>query len=269
MRLLKYAPAPLLLGVALTGCQRHTGIPPVPAVIPMMADSSAITLARALAPTLYVQVDEPFPLERVVAVVNPDRPVIAYIFDWKWDINGQWLPWAKSSDEEEAWVGYDPLTHEATDLWTYWHGTVLHTDWRGKGPPAVDVQWGKHGSMPHGVVQSDLPHPKTLNTMYAMEFALLPDIWMGKLIHGGPWGFFHGYGRYREFSHVVPVKDRLTAVLCGDDPRPALKTVLGTHYSNKLEWPAVSAAPSVANGVVSSQIEEKRDGPARACSAPL
>jgi len=259
----------LLAAPSLTACYRHSGIPPVPAVIPTAAESSAAAHARALAPTLYVQRDEPFPLERVVAVVHPDRPVIAYIFDWKWDINFQWVPWAKSSDEEEAWVGYDPVTHEPTDLWTYWHGTILHTDWRGKGQPAVNVQWGKHGSMPHGVVESDLPHPKTLNTLYAMEFPLLPDIWMGKLIHGGPWGFFHGYGRYRDFSNVMPLTGRLDAVLCGEDPRPALQAILGTRYSNKTEWPEAKPAPSMANGVLSGEIEGSRARVARACSSSL
>jgi hypothetical protein len=197
-----------------------------------------------LAPVLYVQRDEYFPLERVVAILHPNRPVIAYVLAWKWDVNGQWLPWAKSSDEEEVWVGYDPVTRAPTDLWTYWHGSVLHADWRDKGRPAVSVQWGKHGSLPNGVIESDLPHPKTLNFMYALEFALLPDIWMGKLIHGGPWGFFHGYARYRDFSRVVPLADRLSAVARADDPRPTLRAILGPRFSNKLPWPELTPRES-------------------------
>ncbi len=234
------------------GCYRHSGIPPVPATIPLAADSTAEQLARALAPTLYVQRDEPFPLERVVAVVHPTRPVIAYVLDWKWDVNGQWLPWTKSSDEEEIWVGYDPATRAPTDLWTYWHGTILHTDWRSRGQPAASIQWGKHGSLPHGVIESDLPRPKTLNALYAEEFALLPDVWIGKLVHGGPWGFFHGYSRYRDFSRVVPLTARLSAVVCADDARPALRRVLGKRYSNKRAWPAESTVGSLATAVAST-----------------
>ncbi|MEO7086944.1 MAG: hypothetical protein ABI442_00145, partial [Gemmatimonadaceae bacterium] len=154
----------------------------MPATIPFAADSASVALARALAPVLHLQRDEDFPLERVVAILHPTRRIIVYVLGWKWDVNGQWLPWTKTSDEEEIWVGYDSVTHAPTDVWTYWHGAVLHTDWRDKGQPAASVQWGKHGSLPYGVIESDLPHPQTLNMMYALEFALLPDIWMGKLI---------------------------------------------------------------------------------------
>jgi len=72
------------------------------------------------------------------------------------------------------WVGYDPATHEPTDLWTYWHRSILHTSWRDKGRPAVISQWGKHALLPAGVIESDLPHPQTLNTFYAFEFLFLP-----------------------------------------------------------------------------------------------
>jgi hypothetical protein len=240
-----------LMGVAsVGGCYRHSGIPPIPEPIPFAADSSGALLARLLAPVLYVQRDEYFPLERVVAVVHPNRAIIAYVLDWKWDVNGQWLPWTKSSDEEEVWVGYDVTTLAPTDLWTYWHGDVLHAAWSGNGQPAVAVQWGKHGSLPHGVVESDLPRWKTLNVMYAVEFAMLPDIWVGKLVHGGPWGFFHGYERYRDFSQRVPLTNRLDAVICAEDPRQALRAVLGARFSDKTKWPGTEAeAHSDAHGV--------------------
>ena len=65
-----------------------------------------------------------------------------------------------TTDEEVLWVGYDS-TRAPTTIWTYWHGSVLHTEWRDKGAPAVDVQWGKHGSLPHRVVRSrPLPAPE-------------------------------------------------------------------------------------------------------------
>lgn len=236
---------PLLAAIALfavTACYRRSGIPPIPAVVPDAADSSGVALARALAPVLYVQRDEFFPLERVVAVVHPHCPVVAYILDWKWDVNGQWMPWTKSSDEEEVWVGYDSSSHAPTDLWTYWHGTVLHADWRTRGRPAISVQWGKHGSLPHGVIESDLPHPKTLNTMYALHFLLLPDIWLGKLVHGGPWGFFHSYARYRDFSRVTETAEQLSTVLATATPEEPLRVVLGKRFSNKRPWPSTSCS---------------------------
>src|SRR6516165_9933903 len=112
----------VLAAVLGTACHRAAVLPPLPVAMHSLADSQQTVLARALAPTLYLQRDEYFPLERVVAIVHPRRPLIAYVLVWQWDVNGQWMPWTKSSDEEEVWVGYDSLTRKPTDLWTYWHG---------------------------------------------------------------------------------------------------------------------------------------------------
>jgi hypothetical protein len=232
---------PCIVAVATTlgACAPRVTLPVAPYNAPNIVapTDSAAALARRLAPLLYVQRDEPFPLVRVAAVVDPDKPIIAYHFLWQHDVNGQWMPWTKPSDEEVAWVGYDPGSGEPTDIWTYWHNTILHADWHGHGPPAIDVQWGKHGSLPHRIVESDLPRFKTLNTFYALEFALLPDIWLGKLTHGGPWGFFHGYGRYREFTDTMPIGGRIDAVIRAEDPRSGLQAVFGSKFSNKLHWP--------------------------------
>ena len=53
-----------------------------------------------------------------------------------------------------------------TDVWTYWHGQILHTAWP-QSQVAIDVQWGEHGSLPSNVRQSDLPRPRTLNSKYS------------------------------------------------------------------------------------------------------
>ena len=59
--------------------------PTAPAVVPGRLEAPTATriLARALAPFLYIQRDEWFPLERVVAVVHPTRPIIAYHLLWQ------------------------------------------------------------------------------------------------------------------------------------------------------------------------------------------
>jgi hypothetical protein len=227
----------------VVACSRGAYAPPVPSPEQFPTDSATWALARALAPVLYLQRDEPFPLDRVVAVVHPTRPIIAYHLLWRHDVNGQWAPWAKPSDEELAWVGYDSSTHAPTDVWTYWHGTVLHTAWRERGPPAIDVQWGKHGSMPRGINTKDLPPNKTLNSFYAYEIALVPDILLGKLVHGGPWGFFHSFRRYKDFSKVLPLADRLDLVVRTEDPRTVLHAVFGRLYSNKKLWPLPGRVP--------------------------
>ncbi len=221
----------------VTACGPYVVLPAVPETLANQSDSAGVALARSLAPILHVQRDEPFTLERVVAVINPTRSVIAYHLLWSHDINGQWVPWAKASDAEVVWVGYDRSTSSPTDLWTYWHGDILHTSWIAKGQPAVSVQWGKHGDLPYGTIESDLPRSRTLNFFYAAEFVLLPDIWLGKASHGGPWGFFHSYSRYRDFSRVVPLQSRLDAVVTTDDPRAALGAIFGARHADKRPWP--------------------------------
>jgi hypothetical protein len=191
---------------------------------------------------LYVQRDEWFPLQRVVAVLHPNRPIIAYHLLWQDDVNGSWIPFTVPTDEEVVWVGFDS-TRAPTDIWTYWHGTLLHADWRQRGQVAIDVQWGKHGSLPHGLIESDLPSIKKLNDFYALTWLSLPDIWLGNLTRRGPWCFCHGYARYRDFSRQLPLSERLDLVVKAEDAREALGAVFGRPYSKKTPWPDAPASP--------------------------
>ena len=232
------------LGVAIVGlglacaCGPHAGIPPRPTLLPaaLSSSDSGAALARQLAPLLYVQRDEWFPLDRAVAVLHPRLPVIAYHLLWRDDVHGAWIPFTVPTDEEIAWVGYD-RSGAPTDLWTYWHGTILHADWRARGTPAIDVQWGKHGSLPHGIIESDLPRFRTLNAFYAYHIIALPDILLGRLSRPGPSGFFHSYARYRDFSRLRALGDSLDAVVRTADAREALAMVFGHPYSGKHQWP--------------------------------
>jgi hypothetical protein len=227
-----------VLACFLAACGPRAHIPPRPVTIPgALAESdSGAVLARTLAPLLYVQRDEWFPLERVVAVLSPARPIIAYHLLWKDDVHGSWIPFTVPTDEEVLWVGYDS-TRAPTDIWTFWHGTLLHTDWRDRGQVAIDVQWGKHGSLPHRVIESDLPATKKLNMFYAFTWIGLPDIWLGDLTRRGPLCFCHGYGRYREFSNTVALGSRLDAVIRAEDATESLTAVFGKPYSKKTMWP--------------------------------
>ena len=198
-------------------------------------DSSA-RLAHTLAPLLYLQRDEWFPLDRAVAVVHPSRRIIAYHLLWHDDVHGAWIPHTIPTDEEIVWIGFD-VSGAPTDMWTYWHGTVLHTDWRGRGTPAVDVQWGKHGLLPRGIIESDLPRFRTLNAFYAYHQIGVLDILLGRITRPGPSGFFRSYGRYRDFSRVLRLSDSLDVVVRSEQPSDALSAVFGTPYSDKHPWP--------------------------------
>jgi hypothetical protein len=225
--------------VCASACGPRAHIPPRPLVIPdaLGANDGAAVLARSLAPLLYIQRDEWFPLERVVAVVNPVRPIIAYHLLWRDDVHGSWVPFTVATDEEVVWVGYDS-THAPTDIWTFWHGALLHADWRERGQVAIDVQWGKHGSLPHRTVESDLPAWRKLNLFYAFVWLGLPDIWLGDLTRRGPLCFCHGYARYRDYSKLLPLADRIDVVVRANDATNALAAVFGRPYSNKRPWPA-------------------------------
>ena len=228
----------------LTACGPRAHIPPRPVSVPgaLAPTDSSASLARALAPLLYLQRDEWFPLQRVVAVLHPSRPVIAYHLLWQDDVNGSWIPFTVPTDEEVVWVGFDS-SKAPTDIWTYWHGTLLHADWRQRGQVAIDVQWGKHGSLPHGLIESDLPSIKKLNDFYALTWLSLPDIWLGNLTRRGPWCFCHGYARYRDFSRQLPLSQRLDLVVKAEDAREALGAVFGRPYSRKTPWPDTPPPP--------------------------
>ena len=227
-----------VVAVLTAACGPHAHIPPRPVVVPGALDpsDSAAVLARALAPVLYLQKDETFPLKRVVAVVHPDRPLIAYHLLWRDDVAGAWIPFTKPTDEEVVWVGYDS-TRSPVEIWTYWHGRLLHTDWRGRGQAVIDVQWGKYGSLPHQTVLSDLPFPRKMPLFWLSTYVGLPDIWLGNIFRKGPWCFCHGYGRYLEFDRPLAVTYHVDVVLKERHAEKALAAVFGKPYSKKNQWP--------------------------------
>jgi hypothetical protein len=228
------------LAGALGGCGPRAAIPTRPRALPaalpglLPADHPAARLSTALAPVLYLQADESFQLSRSVAVVHPDSQVIAYHLLWRDDVHGAWIPRTVPTDQEIVWVGYDS-TGAPVRLWTYWHGTVLTTPWPHR-QVAVDVQWGKHGSLPRNTVRGDLPLLQSLGMFYAFAWAL-PDIWLSRLNREGPLCFCGGFSRYREFTRAEPLAPHLDAIVVAADPGPTLAAVFGRRYSEKPAWP--------------------------------
>ncbi|MBC7791932.1 MAG: hypothetical protein H7Z74_18455 [Anaerolineae bacterium] len=230
----------MLIGLCLLlmiACGPRAHIPPRPLNLPGAlppSDSMAI-LARRLAPVLYQQRDEQFPLSRVVAFLHPERRVIAYHLLWRDDVHGSWLPFTVPTDEEIIWVGYDS-TGAPTEVWTYWHSRILHSTWP-KSQVVVNIQWGKHGSFPRGMRESDLPRFATLNFFYAMTILGIPDMALGNTARKGPWCFCHSYRRYRDYSKPLFITERIDVVAREKNPRPILTAVFGKNYSNKDWWP--------------------------------
>src|SRR3954464_4977986 len=92
--------AVLLGAMAVTACGPRAHIPVLPVAVPgaLSPDDTGAMLARQLAPTLYLQRDESFPLSRAVAVVHPERRVIAYYLLWRDDVVGAWVPFTIPTD---------------------------------------------------------------------------------------------------------------------------------------------------------------------------
>ena len=221
----------------VTACGPRAHIPPRPLDLPgaLAPTDSVAILARSLAPVLYQQRDETFPLSRAVAIVHPERRVIAYHLLWRDDVHGSWLPFTVPTDEEIVWVGYDS-TGAPTEVWTYWHSRILHATWP-KAQVVVNIQWGKHGSFPRGMRESDLPRFSTLNFFYAMHILGIPDMALGNTARKGPWCFCRSYRRYREYSRPLFLTERIDVVARVEDPRAVLSALFGENYSNKRWWP--------------------------------
>jgi len=112
-------------------------------------------LARRFAPRLYTTPSEFFPLKDFAVILHPDRRLIAYHFFWEDDID---FPEDNDPcDHELMWVEYAPDKQNVARIWTYFHGRILAGGdaaladaRRNQMRPRVNVQWGKHGSMPAG-----------------------------------------------------------------------------------------------------------------------
>lgn len=231
----------LVLG-ALGGCGPRAAIPPIPASTPgaVAAGHPSAQLATTLAPVLYLTEGERFPLSRALAVVHPDSQVIAYHLLWQDDVHGAWIPRTIATDQEIVWVAYDS-TLAPTRVWTYWHGSVLTTPWP-RRQVAIDVQWGKHGSLPRNTIRGDLPRLQSQGMFYAFSW-LLPDIWLSRLNRQGPLCFCRGYSSYNAFTAASPLAAHLNGVVVTRDPGPALATLFGDRYSRKPAWPWLIGAP--------------------------
>ena len=230
-------PAALSFISTLSACGPRAHIPlrPIDLRGSLAQTESGAVLARSLAPVLYLQRDETFPLSRAVAILHPSRRIIAYHLLWRDDVHGSWIPFTVPTDQEVVWVGYD-ATHAPTDVWTYWHGVILHTPWP-RSQVAINVQWGKHGSLPRGIRESDLPKTRSLNFYYAATRFLIPDMLLGRITRKGPVLFPYGYKRYRDYSRPLLLTGALDAIVRTTDPGNVLKAVFG-DYSEKPNWPA-------------------------------
>jgi hypothetical protein len=107
------------------------------------------------APRVYTVPDEVFPLKDAAAVLHPSERLIAYHLFWEDDID---FPEDNDPcDHEVVWVQFSRDRQSIERFWTYFHGRILEGGEAAlrdaaqhQMRPRVNVQWGKHGSMPLG-----------------------------------------------------------------------------------------------------------------------
>src|SRR5262245_9992756 len=112
-------------------------------------------LVRRFAPRIYTTPTEIFPLKDFAVILHPTSRQIAYHFFWEDDID---FPEDNDPcDHELIWVQYSSDQKSIEKIWTYFHGRILEggeaalSDARRYAMrPRIDVQWGKHGSLPIG-----------------------------------------------------------------------------------------------------------------------
>jgi hypothetical protein len=112
-----------------------------------------LAIARRFAPRIHVTPSEFFPLKDFAVILHPDRPLIAYHFFWEDDID---FPEDNDPcDHELMWVEHADQGRRLKAIWTYFHGRILLGGEAARrdaaehgGRPRIEVQWGKHGSMP-------------------------------------------------------------------------------------------------------------------------
>jgi hypothetical protein len=112
----------------------------------------------------------------------------------------------------------------------------LHTSWP-KSQVLIDVQWGKHGSLPRGTRAGDLPLEKSLESFYLAAWVGTLDLWLGRLSRHGPLCFCGTFARYVSFTTPLGLTGRLDVVARTEDPEPMLRAVFGARYSRKRNWP--------------------------------
>jgi hypothetical protein len=206
---------------------------------PLPADDALRERVRRFAPELRLNRAETFALRDVVAVVHPDRPVIAFHLFWDDDID---FPEDNDPcDHEIVWVELDAAGTRAVAVHTYFHGTILSAPVASGEPVRVGVEWGKHGSLPLDRDGKPVHSPANLKAHWkrlAERGRRLPDHALGA---GWPMKFEGTYEDYATFTRELKLSDRFptgAAVVKSRWPNAAIQhRVLRYNFRVKEEWP--------------------------------
>ena len=128
---------------------------------PRSPSAGELDTIRRFAPRVYTTPAEPFPLKDAAVVLHPTERLIAYHLFWEDDID--FPDDHDPCDHEVVWVRFASDGRSIERFWTYFHGRILEggeaslRDAADHGMrPRVNVQWGKHGSLPAGWEQMQI-----------------------------------------------------------------------------------------------------------------
>ena len=210
---------------------------------PSAVDDALRERVRRFAPELRLNRAETFALRDVVAVVHPDRPVIAYHLFWDDDID---FPEDNDPcDHEVLWVELDAAGTTAVAVHTYFHGTILSAPVASGEPVRVGVEWGKHGSLPLDREGKPVSSPANLKAHWkrlAERGRRLPDHALGA---GWPMKFEGTYEDYGTFTRELKLSERFASggavVVKTRWPNAVLnQRVLRYNFRAKVEWPGTT-----------------------------
>lgn len=231
----------------------------------LTADEWAI--ARRFAPRLYTTPTEFFGLRDAAVVMHPERRLIAYHLFWDDDID--FPEDGDPCDHEVIWVAYAPGGKDIEQVYAYFHGRVLPgtadtlKDARANGGrPRIQVQWGKHGSIPFGseqtrirVVVDDVPANLRSSVADGVTVAQINELTFQKLSTKGARLRDHGLARrmkwplkfegtskdYHNYSKLLDPIAVFDRAKMGRVSRWNSATIsqhfLSYNFRAKLEWP--------------------------------
>lgn len=128
---------------------------------PRHATEEQLARVYKFAPRLYVTPSEPFELKDVAAIIHPDQPIIVYHLFWEEDID--YPNDNDPCDHEVIWVELTTHREKVKNVYAYFHGRIIKAEAEAvreanahQTGPGINVQWGKHGSLPHGWEDYDI-----------------------------------------------------------------------------------------------------------------
>lgn len=203
---------------------------------------SQLKAIHNMAPVLMTHPDEYFALRDVCAIHHPSLPLIAYHLFWEDDID---FPEDNDPvDHEVVWVEYQPDQLTASRLYTYFHGSIVHSAPSNEAveghPFQVAIEWGKHGSLPIDRAQASAPYPglvKNHGVLHA-KGTRLPN---HPLARNWPKRFSGSIENYCTFSKplpIAPILERSGLVRTGLFGNAILdQELIPYNFSAKPEWP--------------------------------